>query len=85
MLKLFQKRHLVAHKMGVVDQEYLNRTEDKRAIVGHKIVVSTVEVQQFANTISSAADTIYAEFQRLDNQSQYEDGYSDSDEFGGHG
>ena len=32
----FQKRHLLAHKMGVVDQEYLNKTNDKVSVLGRK-------------------------------------------------
>jgi hypothetical protein len=42
----FQKRHLAAHKMGVVDQEYLDATSDSAATLGRKIVVETAEVER---------------------------------------
>ena len=35
-VRLFQKRHLVAHKLGVVDQEYLDRTRDRQTMRGRK-------------------------------------------------
>ena len=31
---LFQKRHLIAHKLGVADQEYVNRSGDRNAVPG---------------------------------------------------
>ena len=32
----FQKRHLLAHRMGIVDEEYLKKTGDTRAKVGRE-------------------------------------------------
>ena len=34
---LFQKRHLIAHKLGVADQEYVNRSGDRNAVPGRKV------------------------------------------------
>ncbi len=65
-VRLFPKRHLVAHKMGVVDQEYVNRTGDNSAIIGRKIVIRAVEVQQLTDMLSLAAESISAQFKRLD-------------------
>jgi len=42
--RCFQKRHLLAHKMGVVDQAYLDATADTEAVAGRKIAVSADEV-----------------------------------------
>jgi hypothetical protein len=47
----FQKRHLFAHTMGVVDQDYLTKTGDKQSIVGRKIAVSISEVRELARII----------------------------------
>jgi len=41
----FQKRHVVAHKMGVVDQEYVDKTGDPNATVGRKIVITEEDVR----------------------------------------
>jgi hypothetical protein len=43
--KCFQKRHLLAHKMGVVDQEYIDQTHDMLAVIGRKISVGSEEVR----------------------------------------
>lgn len=42
--KCFQKRHLLAHKMGVIDEEYLNATKDPEAVVGRKVSIRPDEV-----------------------------------------
>jgi len=41
----FQKRHLIAHKMGVVDEAYVRATGDTKSVVGRKIVVTAQEVE----------------------------------------
>lgn len=40
----FQKRHLIAHRMGVVDQTYINTSGDLRAVVGRKVDLDSEEV-----------------------------------------
>ncbi len=42
--RVFQKRHLLAHKMGVVDDEYIRKTGDTQAVVGRKVSVGPDEV-----------------------------------------
>ena len=59
-LRCFQKRHLVAHKMGVVDQEYVAKTGDALAVVGHKIGVSDVEVRELVRIVSQLGEFISA-------------------------
>jgi len=44
LVVLFQKRHLIAHKMGVIDGSYVAATRDPHAIVGRKVEISTEEV-----------------------------------------
>lgn len=46
--RCFQKRHLLAHKMGVVDEEYVRLANDPSAIVGRKVVISIDEVNHLA-------------------------------------
>ncbi len=41
----FQKRHLIVHKMGVVDEEYVRKSGDINAIVGRKISIREEEVR----------------------------------------
>ena len=42
--RLFQKRHLLAHRMGVVDADYVQRANDPSAVIGRRIRVSRDEV-----------------------------------------
>ena len=44
VVRSFQKRHLLAHKMGVIDEEYVKKTQDPNAVVGRKITVVPDEV-----------------------------------------
>lgn len=43
--RCFQKRHLLAHQMGVIDQEYIDKTHDPQAIIGRKVSITSSEVQ----------------------------------------
>lgn len=45
-LQCFQKRHLLAHKMGVVDQKYVDSTGDPVVKVGHKVPITLDEVRE---------------------------------------
>lgn len=49
--RIFQKRHLLAHKMGVVDEEYVKKANDPTAIAGRKIQVSREEVSAAINIV----------------------------------
>src|SRR5438067_5815011 len=42
--RCFQKRHLLAHSMGVVDEAYLRATADPDAVAGRKVVIRPDEV-----------------------------------------
>jgi len=57
-IKEFQKRHLVSHKMGIVDQEYIDKSHDLDAKVGRKISIALEEVEQLITVISKLADYI---------------------------
>jgi hypothetical protein len=61
----FQKRHLVAHKMGVVDQNYITKTTDTRTVVGRKISIGADEVKQLTGIISTLATRASESLQKL--------------------
>jgi hypothetical protein len=44
LVNLFQKRHLLSHTEGIVDQMYLNKTTDKTYKVGQRIVIKESDV-----------------------------------------
>lgn len=52
LIAAFQKRHLIAHKMGVIDQKYVNVTHDSTAVVGRKVAVASTEVERTCELLS---------------------------------
>ena len=64
-LLLFQKRHLMAHKLGVADQEYVNRSGDRNAVPGRKVRVGSDEVTELRETLWRVADSLTAQFAGL--------------------
>jgi hypothetical protein len=42
--RVFQKRHLLAHKMGVMDEDYVQKANDPDAVAGRKVRVTHEEV-----------------------------------------
>jgi hypothetical protein len=51
----FQKRHLLAHAMGVIDQDYIRRSHDTNAVLGRKVSVDAVEVGELARIVAKTA------------------------------
>ena len=62
-VRSFQKRHLVAHKMGVVDTEYVHKSGDTQAIVGRKVNISTNEVRSLVQVVASLSRHLVSELQ----------------------
>lgn len=42
----FQKRHLLAHRMGVIDEEYINRTNTPSEYLGRKATITDSDVRE---------------------------------------
>jgi hypothetical protein len=47
----FQKRHLLAHKMAIIDDSYIQSTNDPQAVAGRKVRIERNEVERLAATI----------------------------------
>jgi hypothetical protein len=43
--RAFQKRHLLAHRMGVIDDDYIQKANDPGAILGRRIALIQEEVE----------------------------------------
>ena len=50
--RAFFKRHVIAHRAGVIDAKYVQESGDRSAIVGRRVVVSSSEVGTLAATIA---------------------------------
>lgn len=59
--RCFQKRHLLAHKMGVVDEDYLLATNDRAAVVGRKIQISPDDVKRLCAVMRQLGETLVAQ------------------------
>jgi hypothetical protein len=60
----FQKRHLLSHKMGVVDDEYIQKTGDTQVVVGRKICISDEEVRKLIEIIRKLSCYISEELKK---------------------
>lgn len=58
--RVFQKRHLLAHKMGVIDEDYVQKTNDPGAIVGRKVRLAADEVGAAIAIIETLGGSLYA-------------------------
>ena len=55
---LFQKRHLLAHTEGIVDQKYLDKSGDNSYKFGQRIVIKERDVNELINLINKLANII---------------------------
>lgn len=56
--RYFQQRHLLAHRDGIVDQGYIDRSGDKTYRLGQRIVVREEDVTRLANLVKTVADAL---------------------------
>jgi len=54
----FQQRHLLAHKEGVVDQGYLDKSNDRRYSIGQRIVVKAADVRRLAELVGRLGENL---------------------------
>jgi hypothetical protein len=59
VLRAFQKRHLLAHKMGVVDENYLMQTGDSPTMLGRKVSISSAEVRDLVTHLKRLGDELF--------------------------
>jgi hypothetical protein len=57
--RIFQKRHLLAHKMGVIDDEYIKKANDPGAKAGRKISVTSPEVESAIAIVDTMARRLF--------------------------
>jgi hypothetical protein len=59
IMRAFQKRHLLAHKMGVVDEDYLLATTDSPSLLGRKVSISAEEVRELVVRLQSLGAELF--------------------------
>ncbi len=55
---LFQERHLLSHTEGIVDQKYIDKSNDAEYAVGQRLVVREGDVKAMLNLIRKIANEI---------------------------
>jgi len=58
--RISQKRHLLAHKMGVIDEEYVQKANDRGAIVGRRVQIARDEVKSSVAIIEKLGRRLFA-------------------------
>jgi Zn ribbon nucleic-acid-binding protein len=64
LIRYFQQRHLLSHKQGIVDAEYIARTGDRTYRVGQRIVVREVSVRECSTLVEKLAAAMTADARR---------------------
>ena len=54
----FQKRHLIAHKMGVIDERYVQASGDPNAIVGRKVQMSRDDPEDICRILQKLGENL---------------------------
>lgn len=56
--ELFQKRHLLSHTEGIVDQKYIEKSGDNIYKVGQRIVIKENDVKRLTKLITKLVETL---------------------------
>jgi len=65
LTRAFQKRHLIAHKMGVIDQQYINATGENPSLIGRKIGVRPEEVSDLVKGLQKMGRFLSSQLEAL--------------------
>jgi hypothetical protein len=55
---LFQKRHVLAHRDGIVDQEYIDKTGDRTYCIGQRLVIRDKDILRLADLIEKLTNNL---------------------------
>jgi hypothetical protein len=52
------RRHLIAHRSGVVDQQYLDETGEASVLLGRRIVIDGVQAIALADAVERLGEAL---------------------------
>ena len=58
----FQKRHLLAHKMGIIDKRCVETVDCSKSMVGRKVISTEQEVRDFLVSLEKLSQTLFKGF-----------------------
>ena len=56
----FLKRHVIAHRAGVVDQAYLDQSSDGQAVLGRKVTIEGDVIRQVVDAVLMIGRHLFA-------------------------
>ena len=63
--KMFNRRHILTHNAGRVDQEYLDRTSDTSVRLNQKVVVRSREIARLIPLLKTAAVNLFQGYESI--------------------
>lgn len=54
----YQKRHLFSHNNGIVDEEYITKTNDTNYKVGERLVINEKDAKEFTKLVEKVGSSI---------------------------
>jgi len=54
----FQKRHVSTHNLGIINQEYINKTNSNQIALGKQVVISREEVMEITDFLKKMAENL---------------------------
>lgn len=62
---LGQRRHLIAHRCGIIDQEYMNKTKDVKQEIGQPLTLTGEDIENAGVVVGQCAIVLYAAARKL--------------------
>ena len=62
---MFNRRHLLAHKNGVVDQQYLRNTDDTSVRLNEKIRIRSKHIRRLIPLVRALSDNLINDFESM--------------------
>ena len=56
--RCFQQRHIMEHKNGIIDAEYIEKSKDNSYKIGQRLVVSLIEILDYAKILEKLGNRI---------------------------
>lgn len=60
LVKFFQQRHVLQHNDGIVDQKYIDKSQDDSYQVGERLVINESDIKEFSDIVSKVGKEILA-------------------------
>ncbi len=61
----FQKRHLLAHKLGIIDADYVSKTGCAGSLLGRKVTITDGDVRTLVADLRTLAERLYRGVPRI--------------------